>query len=201
MPFSLTVGLAEARIKHVEGIEVGYTILRIAFAGFVAQHLGVPCQDPPTETGQRTIDVLYLGRPVCPLFPAVGHRRPGSLSYQTSLGIARMELSPKQQIYQEMLWWTLPHLRNISAWKWWRRVHDRSARHEAALIHNLPNSMYEPEFVQHDIWFLNVQARAYCEQCSPAQSPLYAQQVARIRRLFVHVPGHLRSKLEWRGPP
>jgi hypothetical protein len=111
-----------------------------------------------------------------------------------------MSLSPKQIIYREMLRWTLPHLRNISRARWWRRVHDLSAFYESELVHNLPVSMYEPEFVEHDVWFLNFQARAYCEQCSASKSDLYPQQVERIRELFVIVPKHLRATLQWDGP-
>lgn len=111
-----------------------------------------------------------------------------------------MELSPKQTVYQEMLRCTLPHLRNVSTWRWWQRVRDRTAHYEAELIHNLPVSMYEPEFVEHDVWFLNVQARAYCQQCSAELSYLYPQQVGLIRELFALVPQHLLQKLQWEGP-
>src|SRR6185436_3577879 len=97
-------------------------------------------------------------------------------------------MSRKQIIYREMLWWTLPHLRNVSTWHWWNRLRDRSAYYESELVHNLPVSMYEPEFVQHDVWFLNVQARGYYECCSQGISPLYFQHVERFRELFSLVP-------------
>jgi hypothetical protein len=109
-------------------------------------------------------------------------------------------MTRKQIVYREMLSWTLPHLRNISTWSWWRRLRDQSAYYEAELIHNLPVSMFEPDFVEHDIWFLNVQARAYYEQCSEQISPLYLQQVALLRELFSLVPAELRPKLKWSGP-
>jgi hypothetical protein len=109
-------------------------------------------------------------------------------------------MSPKQQIYKEMLWWTLPHLRNVSTWPWWRRVRDRSVYFEAELIHNLPVSLLEPDFLEHDIWFLNVQARAYAERCSPMISDLYPEQLRRIRALFDLVPEGLRHQLQWAGP-
>jgi hypothetical protein len=111
-----------------------------------------------------------------------------------------MALSPKQTVYYEMLRWTLPHLRNVASLKWWQRLRDRSGFYEAELVHNISASMFEPDFVSHDLWFLNVQARAYCQQCSPAVSYLYPQQVQRIRELFTLVPEHLRTKLEWKGP-
>jgi len=68
------------------------------------------------------------------------------------------------------------------------------------LIHNLPVSICEPEFVEHDIWFLNTQARTYCHECSAERSNLYLEQVKRIRELFSLVPETMRSKLSWEGP-
>jgi hypothetical protein len=109
-------------------------------------------------------------------------------------------MTPKQKIYQDMLRWTLPWLRNVATWSWWQRVRDRSAYYEAELVHNLYNSVFEPEVVEHDIWFLNFHARFYCERCSARISPLYAQHVELIRALFALVPPHLREKLEWQGP-
>ncbi len=99
-----------------------------------------------------------------------------------------------------MLYRTLPHLRNISTWTRWRRLRDRSAYYEAELVHNLPVSMFEPDFVEHDVWFLNVQARTYYSECSADLSSLYPEQIKRIRELFSLVPGPLRSKLQWEGP-
>ncbi|MES2709142.1 MAG: hypothetical protein V4726_21275 [Verrucomicrobiota bacterium] len=112
-----------------------------------------------------------------------------------------MALSPKQTIYREILHWTLPHLRNVSTWRWAQRLRDRSSYYEAELVHNLPVSMYEPDFVEPDVWFLNVQAKAYYEQCSAQKSVLYPGQVGRIRELFALVPPQLRLKLQWLGPP
>lgn len=106
-------------------------------------------------------------------------------------------MTPKQEIYREILWWTLPHLRNVSTWGLWRRIKDRSVYFESELVHNLPVSMYEPEFTDHDIWFLNVQAKSYIEQCSGQISPLYPSQKERLLRLMSLVPEHLASKLQW----
>ncbi|RBP47543.1 hypothetical protein DES53_101340 [Roseimicrobium gellanilyticum] len=108
--------------------------------------------------------------------------------------------SAKQEIYEFMLRRTLPHLRNVASLGWWRRMRDRSAYYEAELIHNLPNSMYKPEFVEHDIHFLNWQARWYCEKCDVKLSSMYPQQVGLIRGLFALVPPEMRSQLKWSGP-
>lgn len=109
-------------------------------------------------------------------------------------------MTPKQAIYFEMLLRTMPHLRNVTTLSWWQRLRDRSAYFEAELIHNLAHSVFEPEFVDHDIWFLNIQARMYCERCSEALSPLYREQLERIRGLFAIVPEAYRDRLEWSGP-
>jgi hypothetical protein len=111
-----------------------------------------------------------------------------------------MSLSPKQIIYRDMLHWTLPHLRNISTWPWWRRLRDQSAYFESELVHNLPLSMLEPDFVEHDIYFLNTQARVYCETCTPELSSLYPAQSKRIHELFLLVLDHMLGDLLWSGP-
>ena len=108
--------------------------------------------------------------------------------------------SPKQEVYADILGLTLPHLRNISSASWWRRVRDRSASYESEFIHSLYWSIFKPDFVSHDIWFLNKQARWYYENCNPALSPIYPQQVTLIRELFALVPPELRGELEWSGP-
>jgi hypothetical protein len=108
--------------------------------------------------------------------------------------------SAKQEVYETMLRRALPHLRNVASQRWWRRVRDRSAYYEAELIHNLPNSMHQPEFVDHDIHFLNGQARWYCEKCNATLSSMYPQQVGLIRELFALVPPEMRSQLKWLGP-
>ena len=83
---------------------------------------------------------------------------------------------------------------------WFRRIRDRSGYHESELIHNLSHSIFKEDFVAHDLWFLNHQARLYCEKCSPNLSELYRGNVKLIRELFEAVPDHLRHELEWDGP-
>jgi hypothetical protein len=109
-------------------------------------------------------------------------------------------VSPKQEIYQELLRPGLVHWRNRTTQPWWRRLRYSSELYESELIHNLWPSLWEPEFVEHDIWFLNTQARWYCEKCSPKLSPLYEHRVGLIRELFALVPEALRDKLQWNGP-
>lgn len=60
--------------------------------------------------------------------------------------------------------------------------------------------MWEEDFVDHDIWFLNRQARAYVEGCTSLISPNYDAVVACIRNLFKMIPAEKKSELEWEGP-
>ena len=91
-------------------------------------------------------------------------------------------------------------MRNVSTLSWWRRLRDRSVYHDAELIHNIWPSLFEPEMVDHDIWFLNAQARVYTQECNAHISPLYLENVARIKELFALVPEQLKVKLKWNGP-
>ncbi|GAB3259871.1 hypothetical protein [Chitinimonas naiadis] len=110
------------------------------------------------------------------------------------------DMSEKQMIYQELLKLSLVYLRNQAAGSWWQRLNDRSVYYETELIHNLPISMFRADFVEHDIWFLNVQARNYYDTCNAQLSPIYTQQIAYLIKLFGQVPDSMRSQLKWDGP-
>ena len=99
-----------------------------------------------------------------------------------------------------MLMLTLPHLRNISGCSALTKVLEKSSYYETELIHNLASSIFEPDFVEHDIWFLNHQAKTYCRECSEKKSHLYQQQVQSIRELFALVPETMKDQLDWAGP-
>lgn len=99
-----------------------------------------------------------------------------------------------------MLRSVLPWVRNVQTWPWWSRLLDRSAWWDSELVHNLPVSILEPDFTEHDLWFLNVQARHYYQGCSSRLSPNYDSNVAAIRRLFSLVPEGMQDGLKWKGP-
>jgi len=71
---------------------------------------------------------------------------------------------------------------------------------ETELIHNLPKSILEKDMVEHDVWFLNNQARYYFEKCNEDISPNYNQHLIYIKELIDIVPEDLKSKLTWVGP-
>jgi hypothetical protein len=107
--------------------------------------------------------------------------------------------SRKQQIYNEFLFWSLPWIRNVQTWAWWNRVRrGKACYYEAEFIHNLPQSILEPEFVDHDAYFLNTQAKMFYDHCKSA--PHYDSHVARIRELFALLPEKQRALLRWKGP-
>ena len=84
--------------------------------------------------------------------------------------------------------------------RFWHRRQRRALYVEAEFLHHLYVSILEPEFVDHDVWFLNHQARWYLENADPRYCPnLDANRVA-IQELFQLMPESMHSKLEWDGP-
>ncbi|MDO1451937.1 hypothetical protein Q0590_37055 [Rhodocytophaga aerolata] len=96
-----------------------------------------------------------------------------------------------------MLLWILPHLRNVQTNGFWVKGKDKSCYFEAQLIHNLPQSMFESEFIEHDLHFLNHQARWYLEKCNDDISPLYSRNEALIRELISIAPKEIKQNLQW----
>lgn len=106
----------------------------------------------------------------------------------------------KNLIYVRMLSLVLPYIRNIQSLGEGVKGKDQSCFFEAELVHNLTNSLLDSEFSEHDIWFLNYQAKSYLENCSDRISPNYHEHLKSIKSLFELVPDELRDKLLWAGP-
>ena len=66
-------------------------------------------------------------------------------------------------------------------------------------IHNLYVSILEEEFIDHDIHFLNYQARIYHDLASETDPHLFLF-IHYIQELFGEVPETRRSELLWEGP-
>jgi len=110
-----------------------------------------------------------------------------------------MPASRKQQIYNEFLFRSLPWIRSIQTQPWWHRLRrSQACYYEAEFVHNLPQSILEPEFVDHDAYFLNTQAKMFCDHCK--SSPNYESRVALIRELFSLLPEKQKALLIWKGP-
>lgn len=119
-------------------------------------------------------------------------------------------MSRKQEIYQEILRRALPQVRNSLAYS--NEVHEpcvlsrdeqmylKGAYEVAQFVHNLYVSILDAEWVFHDIWFLNVQARSFVERNSDQTAHQYSLFVACVRELFSLVPDEWRPLLEWTGP-
>ncbi|MEO1482290.1 MAG: zinc ABC transporter substrate-binding protein [Myxococcota bacterium] len=98
-----------------------------------------------------------------------------------------------------MLRLTVPYVRGILSWPWWRRLDSRGYC-EAELVHNLYVSILEPEFTDHDLWFLSYQSRWYAENCNASNSVLYDPLLKLIAELFELVPPEQRKMIDWDGP-
>lgn len=109
-------------------------------------------------------------------------------------------MSPKQTIYRELFRLVLPTIRNTQSHGPWHKAWDRSSYLLAELIHNLYYSMFEPEFGDHDVWFMNHQARAFVERASTRTCYPYELICDVLADLFEAAPEGVRSRLEWRGP-
>lgn len=106
----------------------------------------------------------------------------------------------KNEIYVKILSLSLPYIRNIQSLDKVEKGRDMSCLFEAELIHNITHTLLTPDFMEHDIWFLNNQAKYYIEECNDDISPNYNQQIEYIKLLFGLVPDELSSKLNWKGP-
>src|SRR5262245_60646515 len=101
----------------------------------------------------------------------------------------------KQEIYRELLSVCLPSVRNRLSSRLLLGRRRREAYALSQLCHNLWVSILDPNFGNHDVWFLNYQARAYVE--SSKGSLGYEAMIRLIRELFLLVPDGLRNELTW----
>ena len=106
----------------------------------------------------------------------------------------------KNEVYLDMLFWALPHIRNMSTHNPLARLKDRSVYYESELIYKFHTLLKNEFFNEDDVSFLNSRARWYCENCNEKKSVLYTSQVKRISLLFAMVPRDMKVLLEWNGP-
>jgi hypothetical protein len=111
-----------------------------------------------------------------------------------------MGMSRKQEIYREFLQFGLPYLRGVRYFRWWQTARRQALYVEAEFLHNLYVTILEPEVVDHDIWFLNEQARWFLTHADPKHAACYHHHLGLIRELFTLVPERLKHKLKWAGP-
>ncbi len=119
-------------------------------------------------------------------------------------------MSRKQEIYKDILSWALPSLRNRLSWFYRvrplrllsrkRQIDFRSYYEVAQFVHNLYVSILDESFTDHDIHFLNYQARAFFERNNDKECLHYSLFVYYIQELFKEVPVAMRDKLLWPGP-
>jgi hypothetical protein len=118
-------------------------------------------------------------------------------------------MSRKQEIYREVLFWALPTLRNcLSRYttrfpKIFLRRSERGqlkASFEIAeFIHNIYASILVEDFTDHDMYFINQQARNFIQNCDP-NAGHYALFAFYIQQLINEVPPNRKKQLTWMGP-
>lgn len=106
----------------------------------------------------------------------------------------------KLEIYSEMLWWSLSHIRNVQTHSFISKGKNKSCGFEAELLHGVVVTLPEEEITDNDIYFLNVQARYYLDNANERICCNYNVHKKNIKRLFEIVPDDLKGKLKWKGP-
>lgn len=106
----------------------------------------------------------------------------------------------KTIVYLNMLKLALPYIRNIQTHRLFRKATDRYCYYEAELVHHLTKSLLNNEIEEHDIHFLNNQAKYDTDNCNARISLNYDSQVNYIKCLFIMVPADLHGKLNWSDP-
>ena len=109
-------------------------------------------------------------------------------------------VSPKQEIYQEILRFAMAWIRNATGSVDCSPAKLRAIHEEAEYVHELPNLIFREEFTAGDIGFLNVQARTYLERANRTLCMNYNIHRGLIQDLFALVPQELRDQLQWAGP-
>lgn len=107
-------------------------------------------------------------------------------------------MNKKQEIYQTILRTVLPFLRSTLSRKIvYGRVR-KDAYELSQLIHNIYVSVFEEEFVAHDMYILNVHAKSYYETAKGTYHYDIVNDL--IAELFEEVPQNMREQLTWEGP-
>jgi hypothetical protein len=94
----------------------------------------------------------------------------------------------KNEIYLSMIKDAVVQSRNVSTLPFLKKASDKSVYFDSELVHNLFSTLHEEEIVEHDIFFLNNQAKWYLENCSEEKSPLFLENKKRIEELLSLVP-------------
>lgn len=92
--------------------------------------------------------------------------------------------SRKQEIYREMLTSSVCYCRNVFSGSLFSKAFDKSCFVELELVHNIPISILNPEFDEHDIWFLNHQAKGFVFNADESSTPNYSVYKSRIFELI-----------------
>lgn len=92
--------------------------------------------------------------------------------------------SRKQEIYRELLADSISYCRNLASGSPVSKAFDKSSFVELQFVHSIPESILQPDFVDHDLWFLNHQARVFIFNADESRTPNYSKYRRRIIELL-----------------
>ena len=92
--------------------------------------------------------------------------------------------SRKQEIYRELLTDSISYCRNLASGSPISRAFNKSSLVELQFVHNIPVSILQPDFVEHDIWFLNHQAKQFVFKADESSTPNYSKYRRQIIELL-----------------
>ena len=104
-------------------------------------------------------------------------------------------MKSKRKIYLDMIRDAVVQSRNASTLPMHQKAFNKSSSFELELVHNLFDSLNDDCFSEHDIYFLNNQAKWYLENCTEKLSPLFAENKKRIEALISMVPPEKQSEI------
>ena len=108
-------------------------------------------------------------------------------------------MSRKQEVYVEIMDVILPYMRNIQRDNLIRRIAHGTFYPELELVHNLGRGLLNEAWTQHDVRWINTQARIYIERGNKTL-PFYPKVCSCIIELVDMVPEDLKYLLNWCGP-
>jgi len=105
-------------------------------------------------------------------------------------------MSHKQDIYLKLYSWGLSYIRNVQTKNFLGKGYNKGCYYEAELIHNLHLSILEEDITEHDIYFINTQAKWYIKNCNKNISPLYERNVKLLIELFKLLPDAAKKDID-----
>lgn len=102
----------------------------------------------------------------------------------------------KLEIYKDILSRSLYLCRNLQSRSSLSKAMDKVSFLEIEFVHNIPISILESDFTEHDIWILNNQAKNYLKRSNELISPNFSQHKKDIQELVSLLPEERKAELK-----